>query len=251
MAFTRSTIIDASPSGDSVKQAVLDLDADLTGAFAGLNQVQAATALKISQSEYDQPSGVPRLDAAGRIKAAQIPDAGADLPVGMIAAFGMESLSEDANWLECDGAQLPLADYAALHAAIGDAFGLADPGFFRLPDLRGRFLRGFDNGAGHDPDVARRSGGDAVGSTQNSATLDHAHPLFTGGAGWGVGTENGGFGIPTVVSGTAQSTAGLLSSAEGGMFYPAGQGSGWHLAQISPWETRPFNVAVLWAIKWR
>jgi len=28
MAYTRSTVIDATPSGDSVKQAVLDLDAD-------------------------------------------------------------------------------------------------------------------------------------------------------------------------------------------------------------------------------
>lgn len=41
MAYTRTTVIDASPSGDSVKQAVLDLDADLTSAFDGLNQLQA------------------------------------------------------------------------------------------------------------------------------------------------------------------------------------------------------------------
>lgn len=37
MAFTRTTTINAAPGGDSTKQAVLDLDTDLTGAFSHLN----------------------------------------------------------------------------------------------------------------------------------------------------------------------------------------------------------------------
>lgn len=42
MAYTRSTTIDASPTGDTAKQAVLDLDTDLTAAFSGLNSLDAA-----------------------------------------------------------------------------------------------------------------------------------------------------------------------------------------------------------------
>lgn len=37
MAFTRTTTINSAPGGDSTKQAVLDLDTDLTGAFGHLN----------------------------------------------------------------------------------------------------------------------------------------------------------------------------------------------------------------------
>ena len=55
-------------------------------------------------------------------------------------------------WLACestadylcpaDGRQLAIADYGALYAAIGDIFGGADSGFFRVPNLTGRFIRG-------------------------------------------------------------------------------------------------------------
>ena len=41
MAFTRTTTINSAPGGDSVKQAVLDLDTDLTGAFGHLNTLDS------------------------------------------------------------------------------------------------------------------------------------------------------------------------------------------------------------------
>lgn len=41
MSFTRTTTVDASPTGDSVKQAVMDVDADLTNAFTHLNTLDA------------------------------------------------------------------------------------------------------------------------------------------------------------------------------------------------------------------
>ena len=42
MAYIRTSTIDPAPGGDSVKSAILDLDTDLTGAFAGLNAIDAA-----------------------------------------------------------------------------------------------------------------------------------------------------------------------------------------------------------------
>ena len=44
MAFTRTTTINAAPGGDSVKQGVLDLDTDLTGAFVHLNTLDTTKA---------------------------------------------------------------------------------------------------------------------------------------------------------------------------------------------------------------
>lgn len=235
MAYTRSTVIDATPSGDSVKQAVLDLDADLTGAFNGLNQLQAALALKINQSEFDQPGGVPRLDSSGKILAPQLPGTGADLPLGMIAAFGMETLPAATNWLECNGAELLIAEYQALYGVIGNAFGLGNAGYFKLPDLRGEFLRGWDHGRGKDPDAAARTRGDHVGSAQENALGAHSHPLDMGAQGVGEGgawaygdREAGQWGNPNP---SPMNTT--ICQTVGGN------------------ETRPANTAVMYCIKWR
>lgn len=246
MAFIRNTVIDASPSGDSVKQAVLDLDTDLAAAFEGLNTLQGGLALKVNQSEYDQPNGVPRLDASGKIKTSQM-DTSADLPVGAILAFGIETLPADANWLECNGAQVTIADYSALYAAVGNAFGLADAGNFRLPDLRGRFPRGWDHGAGLDPDAAARSGGDHVGSSQADIVRKHSHPLggVVGVAGGGTGVvdvqawDNGPYNYYSVDF--IRTTDKVLGSLDDDSQVGRARGN----------ETRPTNVAVMFCIKWR
>ena len=44
---------------------------------------------------------------------------------------------------------------------------------FNLPDYRGMFLRGVDNGAGNDPDGEARS----VGSVQDHAVGSHGHEI--------------------------------------------------------------------------
>jgi microcystin-dependent protein len=246
MAYTRTTVVDASPSGDSVKQAVLDLDADLTGAFDGLNQIQAALSLKISQSEYDQPSGVPRLDASGKIQAGQLPGTLADLPIGIIAPFGLETLPSGCNWLECNGSELPIADYQSLYAAIGNAFGLAaNPANFKLPDLRGTFLRGWDHGRGKDPDAASRTGGDHVGSTQADVIKRHNHPT-------GANTGKADGGATVTDPGTWNSAAHPYNMYTGDFtyggdtLYPAS----WNNVPAGA-ETRPANTAAMYCIKWR
>ena len=43
MAYTRTTSVDSGPAGDSTKQAVIDVDTDLTGIFANLNTHEALT----------------------------------------------------------------------------------------------------------------------------------------------------------------------------------------------------------------
>ncbi|TKD40703.1 phage tail protein [Azotobacter chroococcum] len=71
--------------------------------------------------------------------------------------------------LKANGAAVSRTVYAALFARIGTRFGSGD-GFttFTLPDLRGEFVRGWDDGRGVD-------GGRELGSAQGGATQSHTH----------------------------------------------------------------------------
>lgn len=62
------------------------------------------------------------------------------------------------GWLECDGSSLSKTTYADLFAVIGTRFGSTST-TFKLPDLRGEFVRGWDHGRGID-------GGRGFGSKQ-------------------------------------------------------------------------------------
>lgn len=126
--------------------------------------------------------------------------------------------SAPAGWLKANGAAISRASYAALFAVIGTTFGAGDGSTtFNLPDLRGEFLRGLDDGRGVDS-------GRGLGTFQADDFKSHTHTLtLADGAGWqyplrGVaGAVNGGFG-------------GISSS--GGA------------------ETRPRNIAMLNCIKY-
>ena len=102
------------------------------------------------------------------------------LPIGSVVPFA--GSTAPTNFFECDGSSKARGTYASLFSAIGTAWGTADGASFNLPDLRGQFLRGYDNGAGTDPDAATRTAiktggatGDSVGSEQADALQTHAH----------------------------------------------------------------------------
>jgi microcystin-dependent protein len=120
------------------------------------------------------------------------------------------------GWLHCDGSKVSQATYQELFNAIGDNFGVnPSQGFFYLPDLRGRFIRGVDSGAGRDPDVNSRTDmqnnaleTSAVGSVQSFALQDHVHSYqqfpvpasgngIAGGSYWAYGTSYSGTASPT------------------------------------------------------
>lgn len=99
---------------------------------------------------------------------------------GFIKPFG--GTTPPSGFLECNGASLLRASYEDLFAAIGFAWGAADGTHFNLPDLRGRFLRGWDHAIGRDPDKASRTAcnaggntGDNVGSVQADEFKAHTH----------------------------------------------------------------------------
>lgn len=56
-----------------------------------------------------------------------------------------------AGFLDCNGAAINRTTYSALFAAIGTVYGAGNGSTtFNLPDFRGEFLRGYDNGRGVD-----------------------------------------------------------------------------------------------------
>jgi microcystin-dependent protein len=123
------------------------------------------------------------------------------VPAGIILPFAGAAGSTPSGYLFCNGAEVSRTTYAALFAVIGTAHGSGDGSTtFRIPDLRGRFIRGTDTGVGRDPDASSRTAmntggntGDAVGTVQGSAFAGHTHTLTAnsyrgnnvGGFGWG------------------------------------------------------------------
>jgi len=70
--------------------------------------------------------------------------------IGEVVAYAGVS-SPNPNWLNCDGSEVLKADYPNLFAVIGDTYGSAGVGYFKLPDLRGRSLSGAGTGVGLSP----------------------------------------------------------------------------------------------------
>lgn len=90
------------------------------------------------------------------------------------------------TFCRCDGRTLTIADYPKLYSYIGTRYsdGTQTALQFRIPDLRGSFLRGADPSATVDVDAASRTidgpgnpSSDA-GSRQNRALFTHTHTVY-------------------------------------------------------------------------
>lgn len=91
---------------------------------------------------------------------------GLDL-VGQVAYF--PTSVPPTGWLKANGAAVPRSIYARLFERIGTVGGAGDGSTtFNVPDMRGVFPRGLDDGRGLDT-------GRALGSYQDSANLSHSH----------------------------------------------------------------------------
>jgi len=73
------------------------------------------------------------------------------------------------GWLVCDGAEYSQTEYADLFQAIGTIYGGSASTFY-VPDLRGEFIRGWDDDRGVDA-------GRVFGSPQDDAFQSHGHAL--------------------------------------------------------------------------
>lgn len=135
-------------------------------------------------------------------------------PVGNVQVFAASSIPS--GYLECNGSALSRTAYAALFAIIGTTYGVGDGSTtFNIPDLRGEFIRGYDNGRGIDT-------GRGIGTWQADDFKSHSH-LY--------GRALGGSGIDSFTSGSF-TTASVQTGLTGGN------------------ETRPRNIAMMYCIKY-
>jgi microcystin-dependent protein len=172
-------------------------------------------------------------------------------PPGTVLAY--VGTTAPPGFLICDGSAVSRTNYSALFAIIGTSFGSGDgTTTFNLPDMRGRFIRGFDGSANNDPDKATRiasnSGGNTgnnIGSLQEDAFQGHAHDVFQnaqGGAGWadlgsgGTTATNFRNAFDFVAGETRNIKADYLNAS-------------WGTPRVSS-ETRPENIYMNYIIKY-
>lgn len=161
----------------------------------------------------------------------------ASTAVGEVAYFPMSTAPT--NFIKLNGAGVLVANYASLTAAVyvGDANNATAAAFYRaddsagsvrningayliLPDLRGEFIRGWDDGRGIDS-------GRLMGSFQNHALQQHRHPSSATASPSQQTVGSGGVGVSTAGSSTGDNNGNSAT------------------------ETRPRNIAFLACIRYQ
>lgn len=189
---------------------------------------------------------------------------GSAFPIGSVIAYlgnGSNIAGMEANgWFKCDGRSI--SGLSALSADEKTAFTNILGGSSNLPDLRGNFLRGLDEGRTYDDDAASRTGGESTTGVRSyqdhkvqnhtisgSTNIDgnHTHTGSTGPGGHGTGT--------TGVEGSTRDAADdggdhthTLSINAAGNHSHTFSGS---YTNTGGNETRPENIAVYWLIRGR
>jgi len=152
-------------------------------------------------------------------------------PAGVVMAFGGNTAPT--GWLECDGSAVSRTTYSDLFNNIGTNFGAGDgTNTFNLPDVRGEFIRGWDNG--RDVDSGR-----VIGSTQGESIQSHSHDYTL----WqGDQFERGGGRTGAAIPGVTRRDNNRVDQfSDPNYDFPTSSEGGT--------ETRPRNVAMMYIIK--
>ena len=171
------------------------------------------------------------------------------LPAGMIMAW--VSSTAPTGWLICNGAIVSRTTYGALFAVIGTTFGVGDGSTtFKIPDYKGAFLRGTGT---NEVSGYTNYTGSAINTAQSHATQTHKHDITDSGHAHmqyvSANANSGGTGIrqdwdfdangltpyaQNINTGTATTNIVIKDST----------------TSVDPNETRPFNYAINWVIKY-
>ena len=132
--------------------AALATAADKLPYFTGVDRAALTALTSVGRAILSKPSIQSVLNYLGLGE-------GSALPVGVPVPW--PSATPPTGWLKCNGAAFSAEEYPELAKAYPTN---------KLPDLRGEFIRGWDDGRGIDP-------GRSILSEQGYATEDHAHGL--------------------------------------------------------------------------
>ena len=182
------------------------------------------------------------------------------VPASAVMAFARPTCPS--GWLSANGAAVSRTTYADLFAAISTMYGVGDGSTtFNMPDYRGEFLRGIDNGAGRDPDSASRTNrgdgttGDNIGTKQTEQTLSHLHavdPPSTSSNTTGAHTHTYTFwdGGGGTAADTNQYSSGNANTSSNGDHSHTVDIASFDSGSTGGNETRPRNVNVLYCVKY-
>jgi len=202
------------------------------------NSIASAVTSKADKVAAATADNIATLDANGNLK-----DSGGSIisvapPVGSVTMYAASSAPD--GWLECDGSNVNRATFPNLFNAIGITFGSGDGSTtFGLPDLRGEFVRGWDDGRGVDS-----------GRGFGTAQLDQIQRItgrFAGGRADGGSFESGAF---TEVLGTTANAGYGSGSGKGYVFdFDTANSPNARTSSTTDGETRPRNIALMYIIK--
>jgi microcystin-dependent protein len=218
----------------------------ISASYAPFNQSFQASASWASQS----------LSASYAVSASYAPFQGDTTPIGAIMGFATTTAPN--NWLECDGAAYLTQSFSALYAAISssnasasfgflcDSFGNRDAAgyYFKVPDLRGEFVRGWDHNRGLDTNRI-------FASIQTASLGQHYH-----GVGSFTSTGNDDIGIIQRTWDDGQTYTARIAYGEAnvyGTFAVNNPTAGAALGTTSPLNATtaaPRNVALMYCIKY-
>jgi phage-related tail fiber protein len=179
--------------------------------------VSANVSLTLPTSDGDADQFL-KTDGSGALSWATV-STPAGVPTGSV--FTMATTTVPSGYLECNGAAVSRTTYADLFSAIGTTWGSGNGSTtFNVPDLRGEFVRGWDNGRGVD---SSRS----FATFQDHAFEDHEHLYDRATTGSDVTLDRS----PEGRNSARSSTHGVVSGAN------------------TANETRPRNIAMMYVIK--
>ena len=145
------------------------------------------------------------------------------VPAGSVFTFATTTVPS--GYLECNGAAVSRSTYASLFSSISTTWGTGDgSSTFNLPDLRGQFVRGWDNSAGVDSGRSFASSQSDQNKTHDHSVTDPGHvhattfdnkKYFPGGGSTSV-SYGGAGGYPADVFTMSSATTGISLANDGG-----------------------------------
>jgi len=127
------------------------------------SNVSSDITLTLPNSDGDA-NDVLQSDGSGNLSFTALPQA---VPTGSVHM--MATTTAPSGYLKCDGSAISRTTYAALFTIIGTTWGAGNgSSTFNLPDLRGEFVRGWDDGKGTDS-------GRSFASSQGDQNKQHNH----------------------------------------------------------------------------